>query len=224
MKVKAFILGMMIVSAVMLVAASGPVPVVSGQQANPFGGQIGPNLWVAGLNSPTVVTLTDPGYRGKQRMTNWCWAASVQMVLNLDGVAVTQEQVVERIFGGDIDKPGSTQDILTALSGWAFNFGGRKVLIDSQRIFSDQELVDNLSHGWPLIVGMENPDHQSGHAVVITAVTYVPSPTGPICQTIVYRDPWPTNPSRVEVPILQFKQSSRFFISAHVSQPAPVGF
>src|SRR5580692_9673449 len=65
--------------------------------------QFGPNLWVAAIEQLPIARLAAPESMGRQRRENWCWAASVQMVLNLAGLQVTQEQVVARIFGGDLD-------------------------------------------------------------------------------------------------------------------------
>src|SRR5690606_1346325 len=42
---------------------------------------------------------------GKQRNTNWCWAACIQMVLNYYNIPVAQEQIVKRTLGKLADKP-----------------------------------------------------------------------------------------------------------------------
>jgi len=49
----------------------------------------------------------------------WYWAASIQMVLNYHGLYVTQEQIVQRVFGLPLDTPAYLQHILYALTGWA---------------------------------------------------------------------------------------------------------
>lgn len=182
--------------------------------------QVAPNLWVAGLRTANVEVFAAPGNMGRQRRQNWCWAASVQMMLNLTGLVVTQEQVVERIYGGDLDSPANGEQIIAALSGWAFTRSGRPANLHPVQLTADQELIDDLRLGWPLIVGLQNPDG-GGHAEVITAVTYGMGPGGePDFRSVVLRDPWPFNPSRVEMPWSEFKSRSQFIIRNRVTYPA----
>jgi len=58
-----------------------------------------PGLYCAGIPSKDFKYRAAPESSGRQRQTNWCWAASIQMVLNFHGVDVTQEEIVQRIFG-----------------------------------------------------------------------------------------------------------------------------
>jgi hypothetical protein len=47
------------------------------------------------------------------------------MVLNADGIDVTQEEVVQRIFGdANVDQAGTLDQMLIAMSGWAFTRNG----------------------------------------------------------------------------------------------------
>ena len=169
--------------------------------------QIGPGIWAAGIPTNEFEFVA-----ARQRHSNWCWAASVQMVLNYRGVPVTQEQVVQRIFGGAVpDLPGQPEQILTALSGWAFTRNGQPVMLSSSPFaFSGSEIVRDLAERWPIVVGVKNSP-TSGHAYVLTAVTYqVDAWNQPIFLTAVLRDPWPDNPSRIEVPWVQFQQNWMF--------------
>lgn len=197
----------------------GQPPAQSQQTPQRLIQQIGPDLWVAGLMTVNIDRLAAPGTVGRQRRENWCWAASVQMILNLDGVAVTQEQVVQRIYGGDIDRGGTPQQIMSALSGWAFTFNGKPAILWPQPLTSYPDMIEELSLGWPLIVGMKNPDG-SGHAEVITAVTYSRGLDGvPVFQSVVLRDPWPFNPSRVEMPWSEFVPRVISIIRNRVTYP-----
>src|SRR5262245_47098196 len=87
--------------------------------------QIGPNSYIAGIQTREFQYFAAPEVAGRQRQQNWCWAACVQMVLNYHGLYVTQEQVVQRIFGQQADSPADENRILTALSGWAPDIRGR---------------------------------------------------------------------------------------------------
>lgn len=177
--------------------------------------QIGPNLFVAGVPSAQLEFFAAPGQSGRQRQSNWCWAASVQMVLNYHGLFVSQEQIVQRIYGAQVDLPAQPQQILSALSGWAPDARGRySAIYASPYTFSGSQIVQDLAYRWPLIVGLANPNG-GGHAVVLTAVTYsVDRWNNPIFRSAVIRDPWPGNPSRQELPWFEFQRRLTFM--AHV--------
>jgi hypothetical protein len=163
--------------------------------------QIGPGLWAAGIPTDEFDYFAAPETEGRQRQSNWCWAATVQMVLNYHRIVVSQEQVVQRVFGGDINAAGQPREILAALSGWAFQLNGRPAVITASPIvFQGSDIVSDLAYHWPMIVGIAEPGG-GGHAYVLTAVTYsVGWENQPIFRSVVLRDPWPGNPSRIEVP------------------------
>jgi hypothetical protein len=121
------------------------------------------------------------------------------MVLNYYGLTVSQEQIVQRIYGRLICAPGTDAQILQALSGWAPNSVGGVSLIYSQAgIGNVINLVQNLANYRPLIVAINNPN-LSGHAMVLTAIRYSVDPfNNPVPTSVVLRDPWPDNPSRQE--------------------------
>lgn len=179
---------------------------------------IGPGIWVAGIPSNEFEFFTAPQTDGLQRQSNWCWAACVQMVLNYRGVPVTQEQVVQRIFAGAVPNvPGQPNQILTALSGWAFTGNGQPVVLRSSPFaFDGSEIVRDLAERWPIVVGVNMGS--SGHAFVLTAVTYGVDPWNrPIFRSAILRDPWPGNPSRIEVPWPQFQQRWMFMARMRVT-------
>jgi hypothetical protein len=178
---------------------------------------IGPGLWAAGIPSNEFEFFAAPETAGHQRQSNWCWAACVQMVLNYRGVPVTQEQVVQRIFAGAVPNvPGQPNQILEALSGWAFTRNGQPVILRSSPFaFDGSEIVRDLAERWPIVVGVNMGT--SGHAYVLTAVTYgVDQWNRPIFRSVVLRDPWPGNPSRIEVPWLAFQQRWMFMARMRV--------
>lgn len=179
--------------------------------------QVGPGVWAAGIPSNEFEYFAAPQTAGRQRQQNWCWAACVQMVLNYRGVAVTQEQVVQRIFGGNIDAPGQPNQILGALTGWAFSWNGRRVMLTSSPFaFNGSEIVRDLAERWPIIVGVRTGP-TTGHAYVLTAVTYrVDQWNQPIFVSAILRDPWPGNQSRIEVPWQQFQQNWMFMARMRV--------
>ncbi|HEY9285353.1 MAG TPA: papain-like cysteine protease family protein [Pyrinomonadaceae bacterium] len=179
--------------------------------------QVAPGVWAAGIPSNEFEYFAAPQSVGRQRQQNWCWAACVQMVLNYRGVSVTQEQVVQRVFGGNIDAPGQPGQILGALTGWAFTFRGQRVMLTSSPFaFNGSEIVRDLAERWPIIVGVGD-GRSTGHAYVLTAVTYtVDRFNQPIFLTAILRDPWPGNQSRIEVPWEQFRRNWMFMARMRV--------
>ena len=199
-----------------LAAAAGAAMPAKAQQ--PSVQAIAPGIWAAGIPSNEFEYFAAPQTEGHQRQSNWCWAACVQMVLNYRGVPVTQEQVVQRIFAGAVPNvAGQPNQILAALSGWAVTRNGQRVMLTSSPFaFDGSEIVRDLAERWPRVVGVNMGN--SGHAYVMTAVTYAVDPWNrPIFQTVVLRDPWPGNPSRIEVPWSQFQQRWMFMARMRVT-------
>lgn len=157
--------------------------------------QLGTNYFVAGPPSSEIQFISST-----QRCPNWCWAACIQTVLNYHGLYVTQEQVVQKIYGGLPCQPGNATQIMNALSGWAPDTRGRFSQIYSQYgVYSGSDIVDQLSRRWPIIVGLDNPGG-GGHAYVLTAIFYsVDNWNNPIIDKVVLRNPWPTSRNREEM-------------------------
>lgn len=173
---------------------------------------VGNGAFVAGL--PTE-TLTDVVAR--QRAPNWCWAACIQMVLNYHEVPVEQEEVVERIYGGEVDAPASLPQILHALNGWAVGQNGNQVLVRATSFgLTPAVVLNDLSERRPLIAGLVD-GYGNGHAVVLTAVYYVLDRWGqPHFTHAVLRDPWPNRPSRQTVSWGPFAQHLAFLVRVGV--------
>lgn len=158
-----------------------------------------------------------PDYRfnasyAEQESPHWCWAASIQMVLDYYGVVVLQEQIVGRSFG--LDPRGRLPDfsvssrLITAnLNGSSVDLTGRRYQVQAK--FSEglpraRVLLDELDAYSPVLLAYRNRAN-SGHVVVVTGAWYVPTFDGPIIESVVVRDPWPSpenrwNLGRVELP------------------------
>lgn len=162
-------------------------------------------------------------FASSQRNSNWCWAASLQMVFNYYGVSITQEQIVARSYGVDPNGTlpnwaGSFQIITANLNNWNVDNNGRQYLVQASlywRAPTPAYLIQELSAQHPVLIGYQSSSN-SGHAVVITACSYIQSMSGPIIQSIVVRDPWPSpeniaNNGRVEYPGINLAN----FIQAH---------
>jgi hypothetical protein len=200
--------------AALSVAVPAIAPAPGSAQAPPADiHEIAPSVYVAGIPTNEFRFVA-----ARQHASNWCWAAAIQMVLNYDGLAVTQEQVVARIFGDSMpDEPAEPEDILDALSGWAPQFNGRPAeIVATPYVYQPSDIVNDLASHWPIIVGLRNPEG-GGHVFVLTAVTYNVDPTNqPAFRTVVLRDPWPTHESRIQIPWSVFSSRVGFFARVRV--------
>lgn len=129
-----------------------------------------------------------------QQQTEWCWAASIQMILNYYGVPATQAEVVSRIYGIPVNAPGSDVQITAALNAMGRTVNGRIITIQSSGapgLPPPAVLVQELSAGHPILIAFASGPN-GGHAVVVTAAGFVMTPFGPRITDLVIRDPWPT--------------------------------
>lgn len=134
-----------------------------------------------------------------QKANQWCWAASIQMVFNYYGVRISQEDIARRAFGldayGNLINRGATDDEITnALNAWGIDYNGRKFTVTAQHyrgVPIPSGLIAELNLARPIIIAYRSSP-TTGHAVVLTACSYIPTPNGPFVQSIVVRDPWPS--------------------------------
>ena len=171
--------------------------------------QVGPNFYNAGVYTVNFSTA-------KQKESFWCWAACIEMVLKYHGMDVSQESMVQKIYGSLVDKTGDPMQILQALTGTGPNAqGGTSQVYAEGYTGLYQYFIQDLINGYPLIVGL-NYGTEIGHAVVLTAVSFTTDVFGQYYpMSVVIRDPWPGNIDRQE--ILFFTFMSGCFFSARVA-------
>jgi hypothetical protein len=176
--------------------------------------QISSNQFVVGLPSEGF-----KHFAATQHKQNWCWAACIQMVLNWHGLYVNQEEIVERIYGRQVDRPAQPGQILSALTGWAPDVNGNYSAIQADPVnIVPETVIHDLEYRWPLIVGLSQPTG-GGHAYVLTAAYVYNDPNrGPIIYRVVLRDPYPTNPSRIEMDMREFSARCTFATRIHVTR------
>lgn len=153
-------------------------------------------------------------YTAHQRQTNWCWAACTQMVLNYQGVPVTQEEIVQRVFGGQYDRPGTPYDILMGADGWKIK--GHKIVakVDNPSTISAKSLILDLRDKYPLIIGLRMPGQYVGHAYVLTGISFYVQNNDYYPQEVIVRDPWPESESRQKIEWADFR--SRLQTVVHI--------
>jgi hypothetical protein len=131
----------------------------------------------------------------QQRMSQWCWAASISMIFGYHGYDVSQERIVESIFGRLADLPAMTGEQMTEALARPWRDERGRTFRATVRVYDDaageygvddRMIIDELRAERPLLVGTV------GHAMVLTALRYVKTPSGEL-QVIgaTVRDPWP---------------------------------
>jgi hypothetical protein len=160
----------------------------------------------------------------EQKCHHWCWAACVKMVLQHDGLSVTQEDVVKRVLGENEQgespcRPGKTEFGLEALSGWIVENSGTSSKIKySDRInrLSDDEITGYLSNHQPIIVNLRNMDKISkiGDAVVMIGADYN---DGQLSKVLI-ADPYPGRDAIRAIPIAEFKERADKFMKVYVTK------
>ncbi len=139
------------------------------------------------------------GVVSSQRTPVWCWAACIQMVLNYYQIDITQEDVARRTFGRDwYGNPpaigGSASVISQNLNNWNVDRRGQNYVVRSSVFRGSPDagtIIEHLSQGKPIILGY-GPNADSGHVVVVTAVSYFYDQfRNPQITSVIVRDPYP---------------------------------
>ena len=169
----------------------------------------------AGVLTSRLNLTAAPGNWGRQRMSQWCWAATSQMVLNSLGIPVSQEQIIMRAYGGFIDRPAAMHEIARTLHGSvAADVTGRLRAISALELrqLHPAVIAKDMAEQRPLLLGLSNTNNAGGHAYIITSIKYNTNALGriePVSLTL--RDPFPGNPSRIEV---SWQEANQRFIGA----------
>ncbi len=154
----------------------------------------------------------------EQNSSNWCWAACIEMVLNYQGLPVTQQDVVLKAYGDLIDRPADCSMTEFCANGWYY--GGNTVYAESDYNPTSFDFIDQLANEYPVIVGLNMPGQQVGHAYVLTGVYFYKTNIGTdyekkVPYKVVLRDPWPSNPDKTEVEWSEFTDRINCVVFVH---------
>lgn len=181
--------------------------------------QVAPGFYVSGVPPRRLELLAMPGTWGRQNMSNWCWAAVLQSILRFHGVSITQEDIVHRAYGGFIDRPANDAEITNTVNNWAFvDSAGLAWMLNAQpqSEVTVTSVLEDLHFNQPVLVGLSGPPGETGavgHAYVLSAISYRLDANGFVFpQDVQLRDPWPDNPSEIEMPWSEFMQRHLFYI------------
>jgi len=150
-----------------------------------------------------------------QENVQWCWAASIQMVLNYYGLKVNQEMVVEKSYPrdekGELPNWPATYDLITNnLNNWVIPYNGSLHHVRAEMgegAPSPAALLEELSNGRPVILAFETGNH-STHAIVVTGCYFKESDKGPLVRNILARDPWPDRHNIISVGLNNYPAKS----------------
>lgn len=123
-----------------------------------------------------------------QHTEMWCWAASIQMILNYHNIMVSQEDIVFNVFGR-LQTRGANDELMTiALNRWIGPIYGQRVKY-FYGIPDTNMLINHINSNNPVIV-VYDTDISRGlrHAVVISGVNNI----GNTINSVVVHDPFPS--------------------------------
>ena len=181
--------------------------------------QVAPGSYVSGIPPARFELLSMPDSWGRQHQSNWCWAATLQMILRFHGVLVNQEDIVLRAYGDYRDRPANSDEITRTVDNWQFMDAANniwRVNAITQQEVTVTSVLEDLHYNQPVLVGLAAPPENTGavgHAYVLSAISYRVDARGFVYpDTVQLRDPWPDNPSLVELPWSEFMERHMFYV------------
>ncbi len=148
---------------------------------------LGPReVCTAGINSSVAMI-----FAAYQTQTEWCWAASMSMIFRYYNHPIAQERIVKETWGQLVNMPGSVDQILSDLNRkWTDDNAQDFTSVGDPYSANPVTAAQDLAGDDPLLIC------SLGHAMVLTALTYIQDPLAPggasVTQAVV-RDPWPAN-------------------------------
>jgi hypothetical protein len=173
-----------------------------------------------GIPQKLVDTLMDPQFTGRQKESNWCWAACVQMIAKFNNVDYAQESVVKAAKGYAVNQGGNIFDFIQALTKEGRQDNGQPIQLQPKFTTQFIDLLHDLDNSHPMIACLSLPGQGTGHAVVLTGIDIpVLSDGKPDIDKITFtvRDPAPQAPSLVRVPCGAFMSCFEYAVRLRVT-------
>ena len=127
------------------------------------------------------------------------------MVLKYQGMKISQKEIVTKAYGAIVNRPADCNTTTNAANGW--NFNGKVIKAWAVNSSTPKSFIDALAHKYPIIIGLNMPHQNVGHAYVLTAVFYrYDSDNNYVPYKVRLRDPWPYNKNIYETDWADFSQ------------------
>ena len=129
-----------------------------------------------------------------QALSEWCWAASISMIFALNGHPVSQQRVVHDAYGAIVNMPGNYNALVGSLDRNWIDDDGDEFTTTIDKLFSmdsrtarlsNEDILEALGAGNGLLYCTTT------HAMVLTAMKYLPGANGPRVVEAWVMDPWP---------------------------------
>lgn len=145
-------------------------------------------ICTVGIASTAVDVVADP-----QHASEWCWAATAEMIFRTHGYAISQETIVHDVYGNLANMPASPNAVARLLAHVYTAADGRRFIVRARNVsYATGAIAQELAAGRPLFLATRN------HAMMLTAMTYLVRRNGTLRPVgAVVRDPWPRPGARV---------------------------
>lgn len=131
-----------------------------------------------------------------QRMSEWCWVATISNAWTAQGHYVDQARLVAAVWGRIADLPSGAPSNITRLLDSKFVTDDRghefsstvTGLYDSiagDLSISNSDIIDSLARDVPVVMGTK------AHAMLVVGMEFDDGPAGPIVSRVEVFDPWP---------------------------------
>ena len=153
----------------------------------------------------------DDNDEGLNRQLNRCIAACVQMILNEQDLYVSQNLVIDQVWGDLNTNSYSDGWVRKHLNNWKPEKGVK--VKASRKVIRASRIVADLHHDGPLMVGLEDPTFKrKNHAYVLLQVRFENDyHNNPVPRKVVLMNPWPYGEEkRVEMSWYDFENSVRW--------------
>lgn len=123
--------------------------------------------WLWGYDPPIEEVVLSTPLLGQQK-TNWCWAASSQMVARtFVNTGKTQTEIVIHVKGSNVNEGGTYTEAIQAIKFATDN----TIEYRSSGVISEREIRSNIDKGYPVYLSRgwypDGTTRRDGHATVI---------------------------------------------------------
>lgn len=167
-----------------------------------FGDGYCSNFNYQGVRTCQVGLPIGPVPTARQECQNWCWAACIEAIFQLNGYRVDQEVIVEKVYGSrQACQTATGYQIASAVTGNWISADGTYFSAQAD-VLTDLSMgyarPDALAQAWRALESNTALINGAvGHATILTAMSYLEDVRGRTQLTgLTVRDPWPYSPNR----------------------------